>query len=305
MEKENRLKLRISRMFRSSFGSCRPRNLSDVAERTVFSPQKPLLSAHLLRPTAADQRPLPSLCRPTCPDPTFSINPTCIVSAKKDLLPRRSHQYYSPLPCPAPSPFYRTTPKKSTKTQKKKKEKEKEKKKEKQSHRPLFISTSSQDTNTTYGAGNWFSSDDEREEEDDGRYWGDERESPFSSISLSSDDSSAARRRRHRRRCSRRLSGRKATSSRRKIVGDVPAESVHSNIKDSFAVVKRSSDPYGDFRTSMVEMIVERQLFGAEELQRLLQCFLALNSSRHHGVIVEVFTEIWETLFSSPPFCWS
>ncbi|KAK9047517.1 hypothetical protein V6N11_053357 [Hibiscus sabdariffa] len=34
-----------------------------------------------------------------------------------------------------------------------------------------------------------------------------------------------------------------------------------NKVKDSFAVVKRSSDPYNDFRTSMVEMIVESQMF--------------------------------------------
>ena len=70
-------------------------------------------------------------------------------------------------------------------------------------------------------------------------------------------------------------------------------------VKDSFAVVKRSSDPYGDFRASMVEMIIEKQIFGARELENLLQTFLSLNSHHHHDVIVQVFTEILETLFSN------
>lgn len=69
-------------------------------------------------------------------------------------------------------------------------------------------------------------------------------------------------------------------------------------VKDSFAVVKRSSDPYNDFRSSMVEMIVEKKIFGVKELEHLLQCFLSLNSHHHHRIIVHVFMEIYEALFS-------
>lgn len=73
---------------------------------------------------------------------------------------------------------------------------------------------------------------------------------------------------------------------------------LNGKVKDTFAVVKRSSDPYNDFRTSMVEMIVEKQIFSPTDLENLLQCFLSLNSFHHHKIIVEVFTEIWEALFS-------
>ncbi|KAK9037553.1 hypothetical protein V6N11_022460 [Hibiscus sabdariffa] len=38
-----------------------------------------------------------------------------------------------------------------------------------------------------------------------------------------------------------------------------------NKVKESFAVVKRSSDPYNDFRTSMVEMIIERLIFEVGE----------------------------------------
>ncbi|KAL0730249.1 hypothetical protein Bca4012_026342 [Brassica carinata] len=72
-----------------------------------------------------------------------------------------------------------------------------------------------------------------------------------------------------------------------------------SSMAESFAVVKKSHDPYKDFRTSMVEMIVERQIFAAAELQQLLQCFLSLNSLQHHSVIIQVFLEIYGTLFST------
>nr|GMD83318.1 transcription repressor OFP8-like [Ipomoea batatas] len=71
------------------------------------------------------------------------------------------------------------------------------------------------------------------------------------------------------------------------------------SLSDSFAVVKRSSDPYGDFRASMLEMILEKQMFGAKDLEKLLECFLSLNSDHHHGVIIHVFTEICEALFST------
>ncbi|CAM8894559.1 unnamed protein product [Rhodiola kirilowii] len=68
-------------------------------------------------------------------------------------------------------------------------------------------------------------------------------------------------------------------------------------MNDSVAVVKSSSDPYEDFRTSMVEMIVEKQIMAGKDLEKLLQSFLALNSRHHHRVILEVFMEIWEALF--------
>nr|GMD83861.1 transcription repressor OFP8-like [Ipomoea batatas] len=64
------------------------------------------------------------------------------------------------------------------------------------------------------------------------------------------------------------------------------------------AIEKSTDDPYNDFRTSMVEMIVAKQIFGAQDLQRLLHCFLSFNSSYFHSIIVEVFSEIIQTLFS-------
>lgn len=63
-----------------------------------------------------------------------------------------------------------------------------------------------------------------------------------------------------------------------------------------YAIEKSTNDPYYEFRRSMVEMIVEKQIFGAEDLQSLLQCFLSLNSSYFHHIIVEVFSEIIQTL---------
>ncbi|XVE94733.1 hypothetical protein REPUB_Repub02eG0034500 [Reevesia pubescens] len=72
-------------------------------------------------------------------------------------------------------------------------------------------------------------------------------------------------------------------------------------VRESVAVVKKSEDPYEDFKRSMLEMILEKQMFEAKDLEQLLQCFLSLNSRQYHGIIVEAFTEIWESLFCDYP----
>ncbi|KAK4440570.1 Transcription repressor OFP6 [Sesamum alatum] len=64
-------------------------------------------------------------------------------------------------------------------------------------------------------------------------------------------------------------------------------------IQDSFAVVKDSDDPYQDFRQSMLQMIVEKEIYSRNDLQQLLHCFLQLNSPHHHEVILRAFMEIW------------
>ncbi|XWS45393.1 hypothetical protein CRYUN_Cryun15aG0132700 [Craigia yunnanensis] len=73
---------------------------------------------------------------------------------------------------------------------------------------------------------------------------------------------------------------------------------VDGRVRESFVVVKKSEDPYEDFKRSMMEMILEKQIFEEKDLEQLLHCFLSLNSRHHHGVIVQAFTEIWEALFS-------
>ncbi|XVF59597.1 hypothetical protein PTKIN_Ptkin07bG0288500 [Pterospermum kingtungense] len=73
---------------------------------------------------------------------------------------------------------------------------------------------------------------------------------------------------------------------------------VDGRVRESFVVVKKSEDPYEDFKRSMMEMILEKQMFEDKDLEQLLNCFLSLNSRHHHGVIVQAFTEIWEALFS-------
>ncbi|KAK1357557.1 Transcription repressor [Heracleum sosnowskyi] len=74
---------------------------------------------------------------------------------------------------------------------------------------------------------------------------------------------------------------------------------VEGKVKDSFAVVKKSEDPYEDFKKSMMDMIWEKQMFEEADLEQLLECFLSLNSPRHHKVIVEAFAEIWNAMFTT------
>ncbi|XP_073148439.1 uncharacterized protein [Henckelia pumila] len=90
--------------------------------------------------------------------------------------------------------------------------------------------------------------------------------------------------------------------------GEIPARlsmlkklipcTVDGKVKESFAVVKKSEDPYEDFKKSMMEMILEKQLFEEKDLEQLLQCFLSLNSTNFHGIILEAFSEIWDTIFT-------
>ncbi|XP_038879908.1 transcription repressor OFP8-like [Benincasa hispida] len=259
---DTRFKLRLSRVFQSSFASCRSRNLSDILHKAVFIPSSD--DASFRKNLSADE--------------TLS-------SSRDFLLPRRkiTHRFpLSPFPsaipggrtCPPASPISPSKPfsEKSTTTTKKKKKKKKQRKQRKQS--PICPLSSA-----NFGGTWWYSSEDE---DDD-----DETDTLFSSKSRSSDSSVS-----HRRHKSRRRRGGRSRSSE---MGVLPLK---GKVKDSFAVVKKSSDPYNDFRTSMLEMIVEKQIFSAKDLEQLLQCFLSLNSHHHHNVILEVFTEIWEALFS-------
>lgn len=63
-------------------------------------------------------------------------------------------------------------------------------------------------------------------------------------------------------------------------------------LADSVVVVKSSFDPKSDFRESMVDMIVEHKYFSWKALEELLACYLLLNSSENHGLILEVFEDI-------------
>ncbi|CAH9068455.1 unnamed protein product [Cuscuta epithymum] len=70
---------------------------------------------------------------------------------------------------------------------------------------------------------------------------------------------------------------------------------------ESVAVEKDSDDPYLDFRQSMLQMILQKNIYSKDDLKELLNCFLQLNSPYYHGVIVRAFTEIWNGVFSVTP----
>jgi len=67
---------------------------------------------------------------------------------------------------------------------------------------------------------------------------------------------------------------------------------------EGVAVEKDSDDPYLDFRHSMLQMILENEIYSKDDLRELLNCFLQLNSKEHHGIIIRAFTEIWNGVFS-------
>ncbi|GAV77464.1 Ovate domain-containing protein [Cephalotus follicularis] len=72
-----------------------------------------------------------------------------------------------------------------------------------------------------------------------------------------------------------------------------PMTSECPKIINSVAVEKDSNDPYKDFYHSMLQMITEKEIYSKNDLQELLKCFLELNSSCHHDVIVQAFMEIY------------
>ncbi|KAF8118251.1 hypothetical protein N665_0005s0019 [Sinapis alba] len=78
----------------------------------------------------------------------------------------------------------------------------------------------------------------------------------------------------------------------------IPCTAASAVVMEGVAVVKRSEDPYEDFKRSMMEMIVEKNMSEMAELEQLLSCFLTLNAKRHHRAIVKAFSEVWVALFS-------
>lgn len=134
-----------------------------------------------------------------------------------------------------------------------------------------------------------------------GRWWfssDGETETPISTSRSLSDESSIEYQNPNKKKVKIRL--RRHVSKRNRRTKATPPEipsTVEGKVKGSVAVVKDSRNPYVDFRDSMVEMILEKQIFEAKDLEELLLCYLSLNSRQYRGVIVEAFTEIWEVLF--------
>ncbi|KAL6619939.1 hypothetical protein ACP70R_035078 [Stipagrostis hirtigluma subsp. patula] len=157
-------------------------------------------------------------------------------------------------------------------------------------------------------------SDDDGEQTDGFGDGDDDTEMFFSSRSLMSSDSSGfytskklhppktkshqTRRRRRRRRAGSCVEacGGASEPGFRPLVVTTAAAAVAEEVRKGLAVVKRSRDPYGDFRESMLETIVGRQVFGAAELERMLRSYLSLNAPRLHPVILQAFSDIWVVL---------
>ncbi|CAI9100323.1 OLC1v1037296C1 [Oldenlandia corymbosa var. corymbosa] len=326
---ENRFKMRISRMFRSSLASCRPKDITaNVIERSpIFLPGS---SSSSTTTTTHRHHQLIELLSPKPPPPPL---PPHLSGRGKQLKWSQTGRNKKPLfsltetegqkcpPVSPSSPFLNTfydhhhhqDRSASSSSSSKNKEKTKKTKKPKRV-RSKIKSFGLHDEFPACNYNGLFSSDDG---DDDVDVDSDDITTLFSSRSLSSDSSESLSRSRSCRIVQRTNSdnfhhryGRQQKSRTTGVKDDLEIMGPRSTsmlaglkmegkVKDSFAVVKRSSDPYNDFRTSMVEMILERQLFSADELEKLLQCFLSLNAYQHHRVIVQVFTEIWEALFSN------
>ncbi|KZV22534.1 hypothetical protein F511_09056 [Dorcoceras hygrometricum] len=73
----------------------------------------------------------------------------------------------------------------------------------------------------------------------------------------------------------------------------------------SIAVPTYSPDPFTDFRRSMQEMVVARELQDVNEnweyLHELLMCYLSLNPKSTHKFIVSAFADLLVSLLKAPP----
>lgn len=150
-----------------------------------------------------------------------------------------------------------------------------------------------------------FSSDEDEDREFEEEYEFEDHETPiYSSNSLSTvaDD--------HRCNRNRRLSTESSSSSsmssmllrRMKRISLSSSSAIgggNAKVRDSFAVMKRSNDPYSDFRRSMLEMVIEKQIYDASDLEDLLRCFLSLNKDEHHETIIRAFSNVRDGFFRS------
>ncbi|XP_062181570.1 transcription repressor OFP8-like [Phragmites australis] len=111
----------------------------------------------------------------------------------------------------------------------------------------------------------------------------------YSVASTLYEDEAEARRQRQRRRRRRRYEREQARRE-----------------ETAVAVEVESSAPYEDFRESMVAMVTEKEMYAWEDLNELLHQFLALNSPRHHPLILTAFADLWAPrggLFCPPSPC--
>lgn len=128
-------------------------------------------------------------------------------------------------------------------------------------------------------------------------------EEPVALAAVAPQQQEARRRRRqqHRRRRSRR-----AVPARHVAEEEEEAEEYGRRVaRESVAVAVDSAEPYEDFRESMVQMVVEKEIYAWDDLNDLLHQFLSLNSPRHHPLILHAFADLWTRngLFCPPSPC--
>jgi len=63
------------------------------------------------------------------------------------------------------------------------------------------------------------------------------------------------------------------------------------------AIEKSSGDPRGDFRQSMVEVILANRIEQPKDLRYLLDCYLSVNPKEYKEVILEVFHQVCSDIF--------
>jgi uncharacterized protein (TIGR01568 family) len=78
----------------------------------------------------------------------------------------------------------------------------------------------------------------------------------------------------------------------RKAVKEENDSTIKEDSGPGMAVVKWSSNPYTDFRSSIVEMVMERRIARVEQMEDLLGSYLSLNSPRHHPAILAAFEDV-------------
>ncbi|KAM0917200.1 hypothetical protein ACQ4PT_009636 [Festuca glaucescens] len=138
----------------------------------------------------------------------------------------------------------------------------------------------------------------------------------FTNNSLYEDPAAARHRRGHGQEPEQETRRRRRQQQRRRrrraawdgVGGEVEqqAEEAYGRVaRESVPVAVESAKPYEDFRESMVQMVVEKEIYAWDDLNDLLHQFLSLNSPRHHPLILHAFADLWTRngLFSPPSPC--
>ncbi|KAL7090363.1 hypothetical protein ACP275_12G036000 [Erythranthe tilingii] len=301
-----RLKLRICRAIATTLQSCRSTDPSNL-------PQDPVPSFSTLRfSLPADHQPHRSAAAFISAGPaTGSLQPLKFKWQKEEkwhvVDAETAHHHHQPnkprlkiynsaaaaddLALTPPSPPLASSSAERNRSRRRKK------KKKKNIPSRLRLSTSSADSG-------WFSSEGGAAAAAGGQIDEQETETLVTSSESSSFNPHRRSKRRgavSKKRTKRAAAGEGETAARLSVFKKLIPCAVEGKVKESFAVVKRSDEPYEDFKESMMEMIVEKQMFEERDLEQLLQCFLSLNSRHYHGIIVQAFSEIWDVIFSPAP----